>query len=198
MFNMKRYILVFSLFIFGFSLGQKVVIKTDKGDITLKLYPKKAPETVANFLRYVDEKQYDNKTFYRVVRLNNQAQSNIPIQVIQGGVYQDTLNLHAPIEIETTKQTKLSHRKGTVSMARDTPNSATSEFFIVLNEHQPQLDFGGKRNPDGYGFAVFGKVIKGMKVVKEIQQGETTMWEGYGQKQLLKNPVKIISIRRGD
>ncbi|MDO4229203.1 MAG: peptidylprolyl isomerase [Capnocytophaga sp.] len=193
---MKHSILIFLLLLSGVSFAQKVVIKTNKGDIIVKLFPKKAPKTVANFLKYVDEKQYDNQTFYRVVRLDNQSQSPIPIEVIQGGVYNDTLNAHPPIEIETTKQTGLSHKIGAISMARTTPNSATSEFFIVLNQHQPQLDYGGKRNPDGYGFAVFGKVAKGMDVVKEIQKGETVLWEGYGQKQLLKEPVKIISIHQ--
>lgn len=193
---MKRIFLLISLLYYPLFLAQKVKIQTEKGGIILKLFPKKAPKTVANFLKYVENKQYDGKTFYRAVRLDNQMKSNIPIQVIQGGVYQDTLNLYKPIEIETTKQTKLSHKKGAISMARTTPNSATSEFFIVLNENQPQLDFGGKRNPDGYGFAVFGKVIKGMKIAQRIQQEETIMWEGYGQKQFLKNPVKIISIRQ--
>ncbi len=192
----KVFITLAFLLSFNFGFSQKVIIKTTKGDIGLKLFPKKAPKTVANFLRYVDEHQFDGKSFYRVVRLNNQKPSPIPIQVIQGGVNNDTLSVHEPIEIETTKMTGLSHKVGAISMARNTPNSATSEFFIVLNQNQPQLDFGGKRNPDGYGFAVFGKVTKGMNVAKEIQQGECIIWEGYGQKQLLKEPVKIISIRR--
>lgn len=101
-----------------------------------------------------------------------------------------------PIKIETTEQTGLSHKIGAVSMARNAPDSATTEFFIVLNQRQPQLDYGGKGNSDGYGFAVFGKVVKGMKIVKEIQKGKTVLWEGYGQEQLLKEPVRIISIRR--
>lgn len=192
---MKNLTTIILLFLGIFTFSQKVIIKTTKGDIVVKLFPKKAPKTVANFLRYVDEKQYDDKSFYRVVRLDNQKQSQIPIQVIQGGVYNDTLKIHEPIEIETTKMTGLSHKIGAISMARGTPNSATTEFFIVLNADQPQLDFGGKRNPDGYGFAVFGKVVKGMDVVKEIQKGECVIWEGYGQKQLLKEPVKIISVR---
>lgn len=190
------FIVITILFSVTYSWSQKVIIKTTKGDIIVKLYPKKAPKTVANFLRYVDEKHYDNQSFYRVVRLDNQSENPNPIQVIQGGIYDETFHAHPPIEIETTQQTRLSHKIGAISMARSTPNSATTEFFIVLNENQPQLDYGGKRNPDGYGFAVFGKVVKGMNVVKDIQKGETVMWEGYGQKQLLKDPVKIITIYR--
>lgn len=193
---MRTFIITFLLLISGISFAQKVVIKTSKGDIIVKLFPKKAPKTVANFLRYVDEERYDERSFYRVVRLNNQGQSTTPIEVIQGGFYNDTLNVYPPIKIETTEQTGLSHKIGAVSMARNAPDSATTEFFIVLNQRQPQLDYGGKRNSDGYGFAVFGKVVKGMKIVKEIQKGKTVLWEGYGQEQLLKEPVKIISIRR--
>lgn len=193
---MKTLTTILFLFISIFAFSQKVIIKTTKGDIVVKLYPKKAPKTVANFLRYVDEKQYDGKSFYRVVRLDNQKPSQIPIQVIQGGMNNDTLKAHEPIEIETTKMTGLSHKIGAISMARGTPNSATSEFFIILNANQPQLDFGGKRNPDGYGFAVFGKVVKGMKVVQEIQNSETVIWNENGLKQFLKEPVEIISISR--
>lgn len=194
---MKHFVIILIiLFSITYSWSQKVVIQTTQGGIVVKLYPKKAPKTVANFLRYIDEKHYDNQSFYRVVRLDNQSQNPNPIQVIQGGIYDETFQSYPPIEIETTQQTKLSHKIGAISMARTTPNSATTEFFIVLNQHQPQLDYGGKRNPDGYGFAVFGKVVKGMDVVQKIQKGETILWEGYGQKQLLKEPVKIISIRR--
>lgn len=170
---MKKILFLFLSFFFVNLSVQKILIKTDKGDILIKLFPKKALITVANFLKYVDEKQYDGKSFYRSVRLDNQSNKNFPIQIIQGGLYQDTLRIHAPIPIETRQKTKLSHRVGAVSMARTSPNSATSEFFIVLNENQPQLDFKGKRNPDGYGFAVFGKVIKGMKTLKNIHQSET-------------------------
>ena len=80
-------------------------------------------------------------------------------------------------------------------MARSTPNSATSSFFICIDD-QPELDYGGKRNPDGQGFAAFGKVLKGMDVVKKIQQGKTKISDELKETQLLIEPVKIISIRR--
>lgn len=93
---MRTLIITFLLLISGISFAQKVVIKTSKGDIIVKLFPKKAPKTVANFLRYVDEERYDERSFYRVVRLNNQGQSTTPIEAIQGGFYNDTLNVYPP------------------------------------------------------------------------------------------------------
>ena len=164
------------------------IIQTAAGDITVELYPKKAPITVANFLKYVDAHLYDNTTFFRSVTLNNQPKDSVKIEVIQGGEVDSTKVLkHIPLE-RTTK-TKLHHRNGVISMARDAPDSATCNFFICIND-QPSLDFGGKRNKDGQGFAAFGKVIKGMNVVKKIQQLHPE------QEQYLKPPVAILSIIR--
>ena len=193
---MKKLTILTFLFLGIFTFSQKVIIKTSEGDIVVKLYPKKAPITVANFLKYIDEKRYDNTSFYRTVRLDNQQKSDISIQVIQGGVGDDETNVYAPIPLERTKKTGLSHKVGAISMARGTPDSATTEFFICLGKDQPQLDFGGKRNPDGQGFAVFGKVVKGMEIVKKINQAETVIWDANNQKQWIKNPVKIYSIKR--
>ena len=164
------------------------LIKTELGDITIELYPAKAPLTVANFLKYVDAHLYDSSSFFRAVTLNNQPNNNIKIEVIQGGNV-DSTKQFAPVPMETTKQTGLHHTNGTISMARGTPASATSSFFICIND-QPSLDFGGKRNPDGQGFAAFGKVTKGMDVVKKIQQ----LYPDQGQ--YFKPPVTIISIDR--
>lgn len=172
--------------------AQKILVRTDQGDIRLELYPEKAPITCKNFLRYVDEKKYDGAIFYRVVRLNNQPDKKVKIEVIQGGLQNDTTGNFLPIVHESTNITKIKHQNGTLSMARTIPGSATSEFFICIND-QPELDFSGKRNPDGQGFASFGKVISGMNVVQKIQRGET----GEGEKmQSLKQPVKIISMSR--
>jgi peptidyl-prolyl cis-trans isomerase A (cyclophilin A) len=93
-----------------------------------------------------------------------------------------------PIKLERTRDTGLAHKDGTISMARDGPDTATSDFFVCIGD-QPELDFGGKRNPDGQGFAAFGKVVKGMEVVKKIQAAPA-------EEQALKPPVKIIKIRR--
>lgn len=164
------------------------MIQTERGNITIELYPVKAPLTVANFLKYVDAHLYDSSSFFRAVTLNNQPKDSVKIEVIQGGNVDSTKEF-AAIPLETTKQTGLLHKDGTISMARGKPASATSGFFICIND-QPSLDFGGKRNKDGQGFAAFGKVIKGMEVVTKIQQ----LYPGQGQ--YFKPPVKIISITR--
>ena len=146
------------------------MISTPEGDITLELYPEQAPVTVSNFLRYVEEDRFKEATFYRVVTLHNQPNSKIKIEVIQGGLFEDEhTDMLPPIAHETTKQTGILHKDGVISMARYGPGTATSEFFICVGD-QPSLDFGGRRNGDGVGFAAFGKVIKGMDVVREIQQ----------------------------
>jgi peptidyl-prolyl cis-trans isomerase A (cyclophilin A) len=164
-------------------------INTSKGDITIELYPEQAPLTVANFLTYVDSNLYDSSSFFRVTTPENEADRDIKIEVIQGGNI-DREHLFDPIEIETTEQTGLTHLDGTISMARSDPNTATSQFFICIGD-QPELDYKGRRHPDGYGFAAFGKVIKGMEVVKAIQSGTE-------ENQYLLNPIRIFSIERED
>jgi peptidyl-prolyl cis-trans isomerase A (cyclophilin A) len=196
---MKIYLLLLSLFICSVSWAQRVQIKTTMGKITVELYADKAPITVANFLKYVDERRYDSSSFYRVVRLDNQQTSTVKIEVIQGGVRADSAKMFPPIPQETTNKTGILHTNGAISLARVAPESGGSEFFICINA-QPELDFGGKRNPDGQGFAAFGKVIKGMKVVRKIQQSQTGSpgpTNAYSNpKQLLVKPVVIVSIKR--
>lgn len=164
------------------------LLKTELGNITIELYPAKAPVTVANFLKYVDAHLYDSSSFFRAVTLNNQPNNAVKIEVIQGGNV-DSLKEFVPIKLETTMQTGLLHKDGTISMARSAPASATSSFFVCIND-QPSLDYGGKRNADGQGFAAFGKVVNGMEVVKKIQQ----LYPEQGQ--YFKPVVKIISITR--
>ena len=193
-----------------FSLGQakpvaaeaiNVLMKTSAGEITLELYPEAAPLTVANFLKYVDQHRYDGKAgFYRTVRMDNQAQNKIKIEVIQGGLgMEEAESPLAPIAHETSEDSGILHLDGVISMARLEPGSATSEFFICVND-QPELDFGGGRNPDGLGFAGFGKVVKGMDVVRRIQAMKTEMPEGqeleYTSGQILTEPVEIHQIYR--
>ncbi len=181
------------------SFAQRVRIDTEVGVIVLQLDPDKAPGTVANFLRYVDDRRYDGATFYRVVRMDNQATSPVKIEVIQGGLGTDSTRMFPPITQETTQKTGLKHLNGTLSVARGKPDSGTSEFFICINA-QPELDFGGNRNPDGQGFAAFGKVVSGMDVVRRIQQGDTGQTgptNAYSNPmQLLKKPVKMRTVRR--
>jgi peptidyl-prolyl cis-trans isomerase A (cyclophilin A) len=167
----------------------RVVIDSDKGLIEVELEPAKAPMTVANFLKYVDGKFYDSGAFHRTVKPDNQPNNPVRIEVIQAGINPKREKEGFPaIKLERTNLTRLSHQDGTISMARDGPDTATSDFFICIGD-QPELDFGGKRNPDGQGFAAFGKVVKGMDVVKKIQRSPA---EG----QTLKPPVQIRSICR--
>ena len=188
---MKKIFLTLLLMVFTItnSSAQKkevCIIKTTAGDITVELYPKKAPITVANFLKYVDAHLYDNTTFFRSVTLNNQPNNEVKIEVIQGGEV-DSTKVFAPIPLERTSKTGVLHKNGAISMARDAPDTATCSFFICIND-QPSLDFGGKRNKDGQGFAAFGKVTKGMDVVKKIQL------LGPNNDQYFKPPVTILTI----
>ncbi|MDX2444796.1 MAG: peptidylprolyl isomerase [Bacteroidales bacterium] len=170
----------------GFSQENvKCLIKTSLGEIVVELYYDKAPITVRNFLKYVNLELYYQTSFYRVCNPENESEREIKIEVIQGGNVADK-NLSEPIPLETTQKTGLKHENGTISMARGGPNTAQSSFFICIHD-QPELDFGGKRNPDGQGFAAFGKVIKGMEVVHLIQKQED-------KGQFLIEPVNIYSI----
>jgi peptidyl-prolyl cis-trans isomerase A (cyclophilin A) len=193
--NSPFFIILFIALLVHQSFSQKVQIQTPLGNIDVELYAKKAPITVANFLKYVDEKRYDGSSFYRVVRMDNQQTSPIKIEVIQGGLRTDSLKMLPTIAQETTQKTGLRHLDGTISMARGKPESASSEFFICIN-NQPELDFGGKRNPDGQGFAAFGMVTKGMDIVKKIQQGTTSVPAPNGLAQTLDSPILIKTVVR--
>ena len=193
--KLYRFILPILGLLFTTVSAQRVRLDTEAGQIVVELYPDKAPGTVTNFLRYVDDKRYDGATFYRVVRGDNQANNSVKIEVIQGGLRDDSTRALPPIAQETTQKTGLKHLDGTLSMARGKPNSESSEFFICIND-QPELDFGGKRNPDGQGFAAFGRVIEGMDVVRKIQQSETATSASANVSQMLKAPVQIRTARR--
>jgi len=170
----------------------RVAITTTLGEIVVELDAESAPTTTGNFLlNLVDRNELEGATFYRVVTKENQPNNDVKIEVIQGGLGGNPKAPELePIAHETTKVTGLKHLDGTISMARREPGSASSEFFICVGD-QPELDFGGKRNPDGQGFAAFGHVIKGMDVVRAIQKLPA---EG----QMLKEQVKITSIKRVD
>jgi peptidyl-prolyl cis-trans isomerase A (cyclophilin A) len=151
------------------SRNPQVLIRTELGDITVEIYQKEAPVTAANFLHYVREDRFCGSTFYRTVTMDNQPDNQVKIQVVQGGLRDDQDGLGLPaIEHESTRQTGLRHLDGTISMARAEPGTASSEFFICIGA-QPELDYGGKRNPDGQGFAAFGRVVGGMDVVRKMQ-----------------------------
>ncbi len=176
----------------------KIKIETTMGDIHLDLYGDKAPITVANFMRYVDGGHFNGGAFYRVVRMDNQVQNDIKIEVIQGGRSGDSdIGMFEPIKLERTRDTGIKHVDGAISMARGGPDTASSEFFICVND-QPSLDFGGMRNPDGQGFAAFGIVTSGMDVVRAIQNVKTDppTGEEFTSGQRVLDPVIFRTITR--
>jgi cyclophilin family peptidyl-prolyl cis-trans isomerase len=166
-----------------------VVIRTEKGDIEVELNAKRAPITVDNFLRYLDARLYTDGVFHRTVHAHNQPNNKIKIAVIQAGVNpKRAMEEFAPIKLERTKQTGIKHVDGAISMARDGPDTATGDFFICVGA-LPALDYGGKRNPDGQGFAAFGWVVKGMEVVRKINACPE-------KEQTLRPAVRILGVRR--
>jgi peptidyl-prolyl cis-trans isomerase A (cyclophilin A) len=166
-----------------------VEIVTELGEIEVSIDVARAPGTAANFLHYVDNGFYDGGRWHRTVLPDNQPDNDIRIEVIQGGVNpQREDERNPPIPLERTTQTGLSHRDGTISMARFEPDSAVSDIFICIGD-QPSLDYGGLRNPDGQGFAAFGQVTRGMEVVRAIQHSAHDA-------QSLTPPITIQSIRR--
>lgn len=147
-----------------------VIIRTQAGDIVVELYPRQAPRSVAAFLAAVDSGLYKKCCFYRVLNEENQSTGQEPAELIQGGIWRTN---HAKavslpgIPHETTQMTHILHTDGVISLAQQEPGTATTEFFICVGD-QPGFDYGGKNNPDGQGYAAFGKVIKGMDVVRAI------------------------------
>ena len=190
---MKKHILLLT-FLMVSCIHETVIpisMETELGSIQMVLYPDRAPITVSNFLMYVDENRYKDFHFYRVVHMENQPDNDVKIEVIQGGLGFDKHPMELPTILhETTDKTGIRHLNGTLSMARLEPGTASSEIFICIND-QPELDFGGKRNPDGQGFAAFGKVISGMDVVRKIQLLPET-------NQILDKVVKVNSIQRNE
>ena len=166
-------------------------VETALGDFVIAVDPQVAPITVANYLAYVDARFLDNGAVYRLVNLANQSpDTRHKIEVVQWGMNlpDDKPAPFAPIAHETTRDTGLRHRDGTVSMARNAPGTATAEYFICIGD-QPELDFGGGRNPDGQGFAAFGQVVQGRDVVAALHRRA-------GAGQFLKDPIAVRSVRR--
>lgn len=165
-----------------------VKFETELGNIIIELNMKQAPKTCNNFIEYIEKNLFEGAMFYRVVRIDNQPDNDIKIEVIQGGLLlDDDVYLLPAFEHESTKETGILHKDGVISMARLEPGTASSEFFICIGD-QPELDYGGKRNPDLQGFAAFGKVVNGMEIVRRINQLADT-------NQFLINQVKITSIK---
>jgi peptidyl-prolyl cis-trans isomerase A (cyclophilin A) len=166
-----------------------VIITTELGDIELELDATRAPVTVANFLKYVDGGFYNGGTFHRTVRSDNQPDEKNPIQVVQGGINPERRGEGFPaIPLERTKDTGIWHVEGTISMARNGPDTARSDFFICLDD-LPSLDFGGMRNADGQGFAAFGRVVRGFEIARKLQRAPADA-------QRLTPPIRIIKAIR--
>jgi peptidyl-prolyl cis-trans isomerase A (cyclophilin A) len=166
-----------------------VTVQTEFGNIELAIDSAHAPLSAANFLRYVDAGHYQGGIFHRTVTMANQPTSPVKIEVIQASAAAARgRDGFPPIALERTNLTGLKHLNATVSMARAGPNTATSDFFICIGD-QPELDFGGKRNADGQGFAAFGTVTSGMDIVKRIHAAPA-------RGQSLDPPVRIVNIVR--
>jgi peptidyl-prolyl cis-trans isomerase A (cyclophilin A) len=168
-----------------------IMISTEAGDIEVELYPDKAPHTTAAFLAYVDAGFYKNSNFYRVLNDDNQPSDAPKAELIQGGIWKTNYKKASTlpgIPHETTQQTGLLHKDGTISLARQAVGTATTEFFICVGD-QPGFDFGGENNPDKQGYAAFGKVVKGMDVVRSIYKRSEN-------NQAFDPPVLIVGIKR--
>ena len=166
----------------------RVVMETDAGRMVVELDLARAPLSTCNFLSYVTDGDYDDGRFFRTVVSATNDNPN-PIDVIQAATPRgDDDHLRPPIPLERTRDTGLGHVAGTISMARDGPDTATSSFFIVTHD-TPALDFGGGRNPDGQGFAAFGRLVVGLDVARRIQMSPANTQER------LTPPVVIRSAR---
>jgi len=167
----------------------RVRIDTPVGSLTVELDAVHAPITTRNFLRYSLLGFYSDGEFFRTVTADNQPDAAVRIAVVQGGADPaKEEQAFAPIPLERTRDTGLRHLDGTISMARLGPDTATHSFFICIGD-QPDLDFGGRRNPDGQGFAAFGRVIEGMDVARSIHAA-------HADGQRLDPPVSIQRVIR--
>jgi len=172
-----------------------VVLETEAGNITVEVNTAATPITGANFLKYVDGKFYDGGMINRAVRPDNTIRHDVQIQVIQFQANPALENKWLPpIPMERTSVTGLRHLNGALSMARMEPDSAQASFSIIIGD-QPEMDFGGKRNPDGQGFAVFGRVVAGMDVVKKIHRSHTGA-DGDYKTETLEPSIKILRAYR--
>lgn len=167
-----------------------VVMNTPLGDIHIALEVERAPVTAANFLRYVDNKRFDGMTFYRAHKVSADGQ----YAIVQGGLQGNSKKVFKPIAHESPLDTGLSHVDGAISMAREQPGSATADFFIVVGD---LVSMDGK--PDGDpGYAVFGRVVEGMDVVRAMlelprsEDARNPVMKG----QMLAEPVKVNTVRR--
>ena len=169
----------------------RVTLQTGEGPIVVALETERAPVTAGNFLRYVDQKRLDGAVIYRAV---NVAPG---YGLIQGGLRNDPKRVLPPIAHEPTTVTGLSHTDGAVSMARAEPGSANSDFFITVGDIT-SMDADPRLPGDNLGYAVFGRVVEGMDIVRRILIAPTSATEGEGvmKGQMLAPPIRIVAARR--
>tara|TARA_R110002051_G_scaffold1626_2_gene9034 strand:+ start:290 stop:913 length:624 start_codon:yes stop_codon:yes gene_type:complete len=169
----------------------RVVMETSAGRIVIEVNDRQAPITGANFLRYVDEHRFDGTSFYRAMR------SAPDLGLVQGGTNNDPARVLPPIAHEPTTVTGLSHVDGAVLMARYDAGTATGDFFVSVGP-TPSYDAGRPFSIDDYGFAVFGRVVEGMDVVRGILIAPTSPTEGDGfmRGQMLDPRIEIVTARR--
>jgi peptidyl-prolyl cis-trans isomerase A (cyclophilin A) len=170
-----------------------VLVNTTLGEIHVALESQRAPVTVANFLRYVDGRRFDNITLYRAVKVD--AEGNYGL--VQGGLKGETKKLFKPIAHESPAATGLSHVDGAISMARTDPGTATADFFFVVGN---LVSLDGSRDGTDPGYAAFGHVTQGMEILKQVLLAPRSEDAGDGSMkgQMLSEPVRILSIRRQD
>ena len=169
----------------------RVLLHSSRGDILVELEARRAPVTVRNFLRYVDQKRLDGSDFYRAVKIGDDGKYGL----VQGGLRGNPKRVLKPIAHESPRTTGLSHLDGAISMARTDPGTATADFFFVVGD---LVALDGQASGDDAGYAVFGRVIDGMDVVRDIleQPRSEDGGEGVMKGQMLAKPVKILSVRR--
>ena len=169
----------------------RVVLETAEGPIVIELDREHAPITSSNFLRYVDLKKFDGVNFYRAMKIGDGG-------LIQAGTRGDPKRLLRPIAHEPTTQTGLSHVDGAISMARFAPGSATGDFFIIVGNDMRGLNADPKLQGDNAGFAVFGRVVEGMELVRKILLAPTSPNAGDGvmKGQMLAPPIRVLTARR--
>ncbi|MEY4951676.1 MAG: hypothetical protein RL299_100 [Pseudomonadota bacterium] len=179
-------------------LGDTVQVElvTEMGTIVVELNHKAAPITVKNFMRYVDTKRYDGMVFYRAMHLD---WGKHPNGLVQGGLNDFPLKLLPPIAHEPTSVTGLTHKAGTLSMARNAPGTARSDFSILMSD-LTSFDADPKSpNPEAQlGYAAFGHVVSGMDVVLKIYESprSPTKGEGVMKGQMLEPRIKVLKARR--
>jgi peptidyl-prolyl cis-trans isomerase A (cyclophilin A) len=166
-------------------------MRTAVGDIHLDIEKDRAPVTAGNFLRYVDQKRFDNILFYRAMKLDEEGKYGL----VQGGLRGDPKRVHPAIAHEPAATTGLTHVNGAISMAQAKPGTATADFFIIIGD---LVSLDGKNTPEDPGYAVFGRVTEGMDVVKAIMAlpRSETAGEGVMKGQMLSAPVKVLTVRR--